>query len=83
MRTTLTLDDDVAALLSRVQKEKDLTMREVVNQALRRGLESISEPKPATRRFRTKPFNLGRSVFPNMDNVWEIIDEIEGPMARL
>ena len=58
-------------------------MRDIVNQALRRGLASMSEPQPAKKPSRTKVFNPGPSFFPNMDNVWEIIEEIEGPGARL
>jgi hypothetical protein len=83
MRTTLTLDDDVAALLARVQKDQDTTMRDVVNEALRRGLESMTEPKLPTEPFRTPALDLGPSFFPNLDNTWEIIEELEGPLARL
>ena len=83
MRTTLTLDDDVASLLARVQKDQDTTMRDVVNEALRRGLESMAEPKPAQKPFRTRSFDFGPSSFPNLDNVWEVLDEVEGPLARL
>ena len=35
MRTTLSLDDDVAALLEKVRKAKDASLKEVVNAALR------------------------------------------------
>jgi hypothetical protein len=83
MRTTLTLDDDVAALLARVQKEKDVTMRDAVNEALRRGLASMSEPPQPKEPFRTPALDLGPSFFPNLDNTWKIIEEVEGPFARL
>lgn len=83
MRTTLTLDDDVAALLSRVQKDRESTMRDVVNEALRRGLEIMAEPPQPREPFRTPPLDLGPSFFPNLDNTWEIIEELEGPLARL
>ena len=39
MRTTLTLDDDVAAILERLRKSRDATLKNLVNEALRRGLE--------------------------------------------
>ena len=39
MRTTLTLDDDVAAILERLRKCRDATLKNLVNEALRRVLE--------------------------------------------
>ncbi len=38
MRTTLTLDDDVAMLLKKFAQESGLTFRDAVNQSIRRGL---------------------------------------------
>lgn len=38
MRTTLTIDDDLAGILQRRARELDKPFREVVNTALRRGL---------------------------------------------
>jgi Ribbon-helix-helix protein, copG family len=38
MRTTLTLDDDVAAALERLRKSRDASLKDLVNEALRRGL---------------------------------------------
>lgn len=38
MRTTLTLDDDVAMLLKKFSEETGLTFRDAVNQSIRRGL---------------------------------------------
>ena len=39
MRTTVTLDDDVAARLERIQRERGRSFKEVVNTTLRAGLE--------------------------------------------
>ncbi len=39
MRTTLTLDDDLAGQLHEVARKKGETFKEVVNSTLRRGLE--------------------------------------------
>jgi hypothetical protein len=77
MRTTLTLDDDVAALLEKVQRERDTTFRQVVNEALRQGLECLSGPKPP-KAFRTQPADLGKCFFANLDNTWEVLAEAEG-----
>lgn len=50
MRTTLTLDDDVAALLKRAMKDSGCSLKEQVNEALRLGLTMKA---PAARRRRT------------------------------
>src|SRR6516164_6557091 len=42
MRTTLTLDDDVAAILERLRKSRDASLKDLVNEALRRGLKDMS-----------------------------------------
>jgi hypothetical protein len=76
MRTTLSLDDDVAALLEQVRKARDATFKQVVNAALREGLARLSspaEPHP----FRTRPVDLGNCNYPNLDNVWDVLDEGE------
>lgn len=39
MRTTLTIDDDLAALVKRERERTGETMREVTNRLLRRGLQ--------------------------------------------
>jgi hypothetical protein len=39
MRTTLTIDDDLAALLERERQRTGETFREVTNRLLRRGLQ--------------------------------------------
>jgi hypothetical protein len=76
MRTTLSLDDDVAALLEQLRNARNATFKQVVNDALREGLARLSSP-PETRPFRTQPVDLGSCCFPNLDNVWEILDEVE------
>lgn len=43
MRTTLTLDDDVARLLDDAVHRDRRTMKDVVNEALRRGLSAPAE----------------------------------------
>ena len=42
MKTTLTLDDDVAAALERVRRTRNASLKDVVNDALRRGLNDLS-----------------------------------------
>lgn len=76
MRTTLSLDNDVAALLEQLRATKDTTFKQLVNDALREGLARLASP-PKTQHFRTRPVDLGSCYFPNMDNVWEVLDEAE------
>ena len=42
MRTTLSLDDDLAKSIENFRKRKNLSLREVVNQLLREGLQATS-----------------------------------------
>ena len=44
MRTTLTLDPDVAALLRRIQRAHGRSFEAVVNDALRQGLRQMAAP---------------------------------------
>ena len=77
MRTTLTIDDDVAVQLERLQKERDLSLKDVVNEALRRGLGAMREPAPKRKPFRTKTSDMGRPLI-NIDNTWDVIARLEG-----
>ena len=83
MRTTLTLDDDVAAKLKAEQRRAGRTFREVVNEALRQGL--ASQRVTAKRRsFKITPRDLGDLKPPglSLDNVAEFIERVEGPLYR-
>jgi len=42
MRITLRLDDDLAAALERVRRTRNANLKDVVNDALRRGLNDLS-----------------------------------------
>ena len=77
MRTTLTIDDDVAGLIQRVQAQRDVTFRQVVNEALRAGLAQMERPAVKRRTYRTRPVDLGTCRFPNLDNVWDVLTEAE------
>ncbi|HEY3997628.1 MAG TPA: hypothetical protein VGO93_02105 [Candidatus Xenobia bacterium] len=82
MRTTLTLDEDVAALLKRVQKKRKLGLKETVNQALRRGLLNLEESgEPVSRVFHTPVLDAGECLVGNLDNIGEVVDLIEGDVA--
>lgn len=58
MRTTLTIDDKLAAALKKRAYETGKSFKEVVNDAIRAGLESRQAlPKPS--RFSLRPLSLG------------------------
>lgn len=77
MRTTLSLDDDVAALLERIQKSLKKGLKETVNEALRRGLPLLQQsPKPG-RKFRTRSVSLGKCLAGSIDDVAEVLSVAE------
>jgi len=82
MRTTLTIDDDVANQLERYRREHGETMKEVVNEGLRRGLRAMNEPLPARRASRTREVSLGRCFLPSIDDVSEALAIAEGEAFR-
>jgi plasmid stability protein len=82
MRTTLTLDEDVAAKLKAEARRCGRSFRDIVNDTLRRGM--------ATRRTaaRQKPFkvaarDLGK-ILPGLtlDSVAHLLERVEGPLYR-
>jgi len=78
MRTTLSLDDDVAAELERVRQQRGVRFKEVVNDALRRGLRHMSARPRRGAPFRTKAVALGRVRLPSIDNIGEALAVAEG-----
>ena len=82
MRTTLTLDDDVAVLLKRLIKRRGTSLKETVNEALRNGLESLAAPPSAVAAYRVAPWNLGGCLVGSLDNVEEVLSRAEGEAHR-
>ena len=82
MRTTLTLDDDVAALVERLRKERKLSLKEVVNEALRHGLRVMTAPPAQRAPFRTGTVSVGRSLVGSLDNTAEVLALAEGDAPR-
>ena len=77
MRTTLTLDDDVAVQVERLRRERDASLKEVVNEALRRGLKEMNSRPKARKRFRTRGFDGATQLMP-IDNIAEVLAIAEG-----
>lgn len=76
MRTTIQLEDDVAAAIEQLRKKTHAGLSETVNRLIR---ASLSQP-PERRPFTQKTAGLGLSI--DVTNVAEAIELIEGPSAR-
>ena len=82
MRTTLTLDNDVAAKLKTESRRAGRPFREIVNETLRRGLASR---RATVRRqaFEVKARDLGGlKAGLSLDNIAELIEQVEGSLNR-
>jgi hypothetical protein len=77
VRTTLTLDDDNAVRLERFRKERNASLKDVVNEAIRRGLNAMNEQPPIRAPFRTGVYDPGKPYFQvdNIGDVLEVLDE--------
>jgi hypothetical protein len=82
MRTTLTLDDDVASKLKAEARRAGRPFRDVVNETLRLGLVN-RKPPPALAPFKVVARDLGE-VRPGLsfDNIAELLEQVEGPFHR-
>lgn len=78
MRTTLTLDDDVAAAIEHRRQELDHSLKEEVNDLLRAGLAHVEKARAKAPRFRVEPVDVGELLIP-VDNVSEALEVAEGP----
>ena len=62
MRTTLTLDDDVAARINRLRETRSIGLKDAINQALRAGLVSLENPAKAKFSAPITVFDCGACV---------------------
>ncbi len=76
MRTTVTLDADVVVDLKRQARQSGRSFREVLNEAVRRGLRSKDAPPRVP--YRLKPVSLG-GVLPgmNLERALRLADALE------
>jgi Arc/MetJ-type ribon-helix-helix transcriptional regulator len=78
MRTTLTLDDDVAAILERLRKSRDASLKDLVNEALRRGLKDMTSRTKRRERLQARSVVLSRLRIASLDNIGEALAVAEG-----
>jgi len=73
MRTTVTLDEDVAAMLKRAARERGAPFKRVLNDAVRAGLA----PPRAAKRYRLPTVAMGLRSDINLDKASRLAAELE------
>jgi Arc/MetJ family transcription regulator len=76
MRTTVTLDDDVAAAVERARRERGEGLSSVINRLVRRGLRSPDAPVA----FEQRTQRMGLRI--DVANVSEALELLDGPTQR-
>lgn len=74
MRTTVTLDPDLAAKLRSIARERGLSFKEALNTALRRGLGAEGE---SVRPYRVPTARLGLRPGIDLDRALRLVGELE------
>ncbi|MCX7914843.1 MAG: DUF2191 domain-containing protein [Verrucomicrobiae bacterium] len=81
MRTTLTLEPDVARKARKYAGEHNTSLKEVINRALRIGLE-VLEKKRLPTPFRSEPKPLGLRPGISLDNIADVLDKLDEEPSR-
>lgn len=76
MRTTLTLDDDLAGLLKRRAQELGVPFKDAVNRTIRAGLGEAARP-PRGRAPKTQAHSFGFRPGIDLDKLGQLADELE------
>ena len=75
MRTTVTLDPDTERIIRNIMRERGVSFKHALNDAIRAGL---APPKRnGTRRFRQKTYSLGAEQNFRWDKALAVADAIE------
>ena len=81
IRTTVTLDDDVAARVKRESQSRGASFRDTLNDLLRAALLGVNN-KPPRRTLKIKPTHLGHKPGLNYDNIESLLEYGEGEQHR-
>jgi hypothetical protein len=83
VRTTLTIDDDIAVLVEQEVRRSGDSFKGTVNRLLREGLIASSRPE-AEKPFVVQAFPLGVGEMLDRHNgkVSALLDELDGPYHR-
>jgi hypothetical protein len=81
VRTTLSIEDDVAALLEQEVRRSGDSLKGTVNRLLRLGLMAADKP-PARKRFviRARDFTFPPGV--NTEKTEDMLEALEGPLHK-
>ena len=82
MRTTLSLDDDVARLLKKESRRSGAPFKQTVNHFLRLGLAANTSGRPSRKPFVVTPRKLGLPPGLTYDNVEQVLEAVEGAAHR-
>lgn len=80
MRTTVSLDDDVANLITQEMRRSGASFKELVNSYIRKGF--VASKQGRRQPFVVTPRAMGLPPGLSYDNVEELIETIEGPSHR-
>ena len=79
MRTTVTLAADVEAKVKAEMRRSGSGFKEAVNDLIRRGHEYAQRPDAP---FEAQVFHMGPKPGLNFEKVWELIEQLEGPLHK-
>ena len=83
MRTTLTLDDDIAVQLGRLREERKMSLRDAVNAAMRLGLTLMNNPAAAKKKScKTPVFHATRALIGDLTSTADMLAVAEGEDHR-
>lgn len=81
MRTTLTIDPDIAVQAKKAVQITGMPFKSVINQALRIGIHAVLSPKKS-RKYRTQGRAMGLRKGLSYDNIQELLAVAEGEDFR-
>jgi hypothetical protein len=81
VRTTLSIDDDIARLVQEEMRRSGDSFKGTVNNLLRLGLTASRNPQPR-KRFVVTPRKMGLPPGLSYDSIPELLETIEGPYHR-
>jgi hypothetical protein len=81
VRTTLTIDDDIAVLVEQEVRRSGDTFKGTVNRLLRRGL-TVKDKNAERAPFEVTPLFMGLRPEQNYDNIEALLEELDGPGHR-
>lgn len=82
MRTTITIDDELAGRLEEERHRRGESFKKALNRILRLGLMAAARERESLTPFVVQPYDLGLREGLNYDNVADLLEQLEGPEHR-